>query len=197
MDFDFKVIREPQWKSFIVITKDPIFTPEQCQKIIHVGRSLPKEKAEVGGIVKSELNTNTRLSNVSFMPFESLVPMYEQLNKVMLRYNRNHFGFDGMKLTELAQYTEYSEGDFYNWHVDSFLDHPKEPPVRKLSMSCLLSPDNEFEGGGMEFFTDGNEAKLKQGQAIFFASYIRHRIKPVEKGNRKSLVVWFGGPPFK
>ena len=133
MDFDFKVIREPQWKSFIVITKDPIFTPEQCQKIIQVGRSLPKEKAEVGGIVKSELNTNTRLSNVSFMPFESLVPMYEQLNKVMLRYNRNHFGFDGMKLTELAQYTEYSEGDFYNWHVDSFLDHPKEPPVRKIA----------------------------------------------------------------
>ena len=41
MDFDFKVIREPQWKSFIVITKDPIFTPEQCQKIIQVGRSLP------------------------------------------------------------------------------------------------------------------------------------------------------------
>ena len=94
-------------------------------------------------------------------------------------------------------YTIYNEGDFYNWHVDSFLDHPKEPPVRKLSMSCLLSPDNEFEGGGMEFFTNGNEAKLKQGQAIFFASYIRHRIKPVEKGNRKSLVVWFGGPPFK
>ena len=40
-------------------------------------------------------------------------------------------------------------------------------------------------------------AKIKQGHAIFFASFIRHRVKPVIKGNRKSLVMWFGGTPFK
>ena len=71
--------REPSWKSFIVITKDPIFTPDQCDKIIEVGRSLPKQQAEVGGVRKGEINTNKRLSNISFIPFESSVPMYRQL----------------------------------------------------------------------------------------------------------------------
>ena len=44
---------------------------------------------------------------------------------------------------------------------------------------------------------EGKIAKLKQGQAIFFASFIRHRVTPVIRGNRKSLVMWFGGTPFK
>ena len=38
---------------------------------------------------------------------------------------------------------------------------------------------------------------LQQGQAIFFASFIRHRVAPVKKGMRRSLVMWFGGTPFK
>ena len=31
----------------------------------------------------------------------------------------------------------------------------------------------------------------------FFASFIRHRVKPVTRGRRQSLVMWFGGTPFK
>ena len=50
-------------------------------------------------------------------------------------------------------------------------------------------------------FSDvGGEQKpldLKQGQAIFFASFLRHRVAPVKKGIRQSMVMWFGGPPFK
>ena len=38
---------------------------------------------------------------------------------------------------------------------------------------------------------------LKQGQAIFFASFLRHRVAPVKKGIRRSLVMWFGGPPLR
>ena len=45
--------------------------------------------------------------------------------------------------------------------------------------------------------TEGKIAKIKQGHAVFFASFIRHRVKPVIIGNRKSLVMWFGGTPFK
>ena len=44
---------------------------------------------------------------------------------------------------------------------------------------------------------DEARPRMKRGHAIFFASFIRHRVTPVTKGNRKSLVMWFGGPPFK
>ncbi len=47
------------------------------------------------------------------------------------------------------------------------------------------------------FDEKGQTIKLQQGQAIFFASFMRHRVEPVKKGIRRSLVMWFGGPPFK
>ncbi len=123
--------------------------------------------------------------------------MYKDIEKTMKKTNGNHFGFDGMQITEMAQYTEYPEGGFYDWHIDSDVNFQHEPVVRKISMTCLLSPDNEFEGGDLELMKEGKPTKLKQGHAIFFASFIRHRVTPVIRGNRKSLVMWFGGTPFK
>ena len=64
-------------------------------------------------------------------------------------------------------------------------------------MTLLLSPPNEFEGGELEIMAKDKVAKIKQGHAVFFASFLRHRVAPVTKGTRKSLVMWFGGPPFK
>lgn len=194
------MITEPRWKSYIVQTTQPIFTPEQCQMIINAGRSEPKNNAEIGnkqGIKSGVIDTKTRTSHISWIPFKKMIEMYKNIEKIMKQTNGNHFGFDNMQITEMAQYTEYPEGGFYDWHIDSDLNCQNEPPVRKISMTCLLSPQNEFEGGDLELVKKGQAVKLIQGQAVFFASFIRHRIAPVTRGNRKSLVMWFGGTPFK
>ena len=194
------MITEPRWKSFIVETLQPIFTPKQCQMVIEAGRAEPKQTASVGndeGTKYGVIDTKTRTSHISLIPFKKMPGMYKNIEKVMKQTNGNHFGFNGMTLTEYAQYTEYPEGGFYDWHVDNDVSMAHEPPVRKISMTLLLSPENEFEGGDLELMAEGKVAKIKQGQAIFFASFIRHRVKPVLRGTRKSLVMWFGGPPFK
>ena len=194
------MITEPRWKSYIVETTQPIFTPEQCQIIIQAGRNEPKQDAYVGnkqGIKGGVLDTKTRTSHISWIPFSKTPEMYKDIEQIMKTTNGNHFGFDGMTITEMAQYTEYPEGGFYEWHVDNDVNCAHEPPVRKISMTLLLSPESEFEGGDLELMAEGKIAKIKQGQAVFFASFIRHRVKPVIRGNRKSLVMWFGGTPFK
>ena len=194
------MITEPRWKSYIVETTKPIFTPEQCKMIIAAGRAEPRNDAQVGnkqGIRGGVLDTETRTSHISWIPFSKMDGMYKDLNKIMKTTNGNHFGFDGMTINEMAQYTEYPEGGFYEWHVDNDVNCAHEPPVRKISMTCLLSPESEFEGGDLELMTEGKVAKIKQGHAIFFASFIRHRVKPVTRGRRQSLVMWFGGTPFK
>ena len=194
------MITEPRWKAYIVETTKPIFTPEQCKMIIAAGRAEPKQDAYVGnkqGIKGGVLDTKTRTSHISWIPFLKMKDMYKDIEKLMQKTNRNHFGFDGMTLTEPAQYTEYPEGGFYDWHIDSDINCAHEPPVRKISMTCLLSPESEFEGGDLEVMSEGKVAKLKQGQIVFFASFVRHRVKPVIKGNRKSLVMWFGGTPLR
>jgi len=191
------IYTEPKWKSLIVETTSPIFTPEQCQLIINAGRSEPVQDGQVGGGAAGVVDTKTRTSHISWIPFNKMPEMYSTLENVMHRTNNNHFGFERMQITEQAQYTEYPSGGFYDWHIDSDIVGMNEPPVRKISMTCLLSHESEFEGGGLELMSDGKIARPKQGQAIFFASYIRHRVIPITKGVRKSLVMWFGGPSFK
>jgi PKHD-type hydroxylase len=191
------IITEPKWKSLIVETTSPIFTPEQCQLIINAGRSEKQETAQVGGASVGTIDTKVRTSHISWIPFKKMPEMYKTIETLMLKTNNNHFGFEGMQLTEPAQYTEYPSGGFYDWHIDSDVDCKNEPPVRKISMTCLLSHESEFEGGGLELMSDGKIARPKQGQAIFFASFIRHRVIPISKGVRKSLVMWFGGTPLK
>ena len=194
------MITEPRWKSYIVETTKPIFTPKQCQMIIAAGRNEPKQNAEVGnkqGVTGGVIDTQTRTSHISWIPFSKTPEMYKDIENIMKTTNGNHFGFDGMQITEMAQYTEYPEGGFYEWHVDNDVNCAHEPPVRKISMTLLLSPESEFEGGDLELMAEGKIAKIKQGHAVFFASFIRHRVKPVTRGRRQSLVMWFGGTPFK
>ena len=193
------IITEPKWKSWIVETTTPLFTPEQCQMVIDAGRRQKPQKAQVGMGRKPEggLDTKKRVTTIGWIPFKEMQPMYNQINEFIQKANRNHFGFGDIQITEQAQFTEYPEGGFYDWHMDTDVTMEKEPPVRKISMTCLLSPENQFEGGDLELMAPGKRVKLKQGHAIIFASFLNHRVAPVTRGVRQSLVMWFGGEPFK
>ena len=143
-------------------------------------------------------DTKKRITTISWIPFKVMPEMYKIIEQSMLQANRNHFGYEGMGLTEPGQFTEYPKGGFYEWHMDGEVNCQFEPPVRKISMTILLSPPEDFEGGDLEFMTEGNKPpQLLQGQAVYFCSLIRHRVTKVKKGIRRSLVMWFGGPPFK
>tara|TARA_R100000655_G_scaffold28454_1_gene57828 strand:+ start:986 stop:1567 length:582 start_codon:yes stop_codon:yes gene_type:complete len=192
------IITEPKWKSWIVETTTPLFTPEQCRQIIECGRKQKPQKAQVGmGKPGGGVDTKKRTTTISWIPFKEMQPMYNQINEFIQKANRNHFGFGDIQITEQAQFTEYPEGGFYDWHMDTDVNMQHEPPVRKISMTVLLSPENQFEGGDLELMAPGKRVKLKQGHAIIFASFLNHRVAPVTRGVRQSLVMWFGGEPFK
>ena len=194
------MITEPKWKSLLANTTIPLFSPAQCQDIINMGHQLKAQKAEVGQGKEpgGTYDTKKRITTISWIPFKALPEMYKIIERSMLQANGNHFGYEGMTLTEYAQFTEYPKGGFYDWHMDAEVNCMYEPPVRKISMTILLSNPSEFEGGDLEFMTEGNKPpNLIQGQAIFFCSLLRHRVAKVKKGIRRSLVMWFGGPPFK
>lgn len=190
------IYKEPIWKSYVVTSNEPIFTVEQCNTIIKIGRECPKLQGKVFEKESDEI-ADIRKSDISWIPFDKLTPMYDQLNQVIHQFNNNFFGFEGIQINEPAQYTEYSPGGFYDWHIDINTTGKTQPPIRKISMSVLLSNPSEFEGGDLDLIDPGKKVKLEQGQAVFFASFLRHKVNPVTKGNRKSLVVWFGGPSFK
>jgi PKHD-type hydroxylase len=196
------LLLEPVWKSYIVTTIKPILTPKQCDDVIRMGQSQPSTAAGIalgkaGDNKRSGIDKKKRITMVSWLPFNLAKPMYKIIERWMLNTNANRFGFDDMQITERGQYTEYTKGGFYDWHVDSSFEMSATPPVRKISMTLLLSDPKDFKGGEFEIITDKQPIKLQRGYAVFFASFISHQVKPIIKGNRKSLVMWFGGAPFK
>ena len=192
------IITEPKWKSYVVETIEPIFTAKLCKEIIDLSSTLKKEQGKIGHLGKEveDRDKKSRQSTISWIDFNKMQPMYDDLSYLVQKINRNHFGFSNIQITEQAQIAEYSKGQFYNWHTDSTIDMDIEPPVRKLSMTLLLNDPSEFEGGNLEI-AGKQMSHMKQGHAAIFASFLQHRVTPVTKGVRKSLVVWFSGEPFK
>jgi PKHD-type hydroxylase len=192
------IIKMPRWQSYMATTTQPLFTPQQCQDIINAGHAEKPQEAQVGmnkpggGVDKKK-----RTTTISWIPFDKLPQMYKKVEHQLSIVNLNHFGFENVQITEPAQFTEYPKGGFYDWHMDLDVHGQHEPPIRKISMTCLLSDPSTFTGGELEFMEKNKIPNLKQGQAIFFASFLRHRVAPVKKGIRRSLVMWFGGQPFK
>ena len=193
------IYTEPVWKSLVVTTVNPLFTPEQCKLIIDKGLSLPPGKADIGiGEKRKEVDKDVRKSTISWIPFDAMSEMYRDIEIAVGRSNNNHFNFDGIVMAEPAQFTQYkSDGEHYDWHMDLEIIGVDQPPIRKISMTIPLVPETDFDGGQMEFNKPGDKLSLKQGQAVFFASFLQHRVLPVTKGTRYSLVQWFTGPSFK
>jgi PKHD-type hydroxylase len=77
-----------------------------------------------------------------------------------------------------------------------------------LSVTVSLSDPGEYEGGELEFDFKNEEPHkkpnirtcteiLSKGSLVVFPSFVFHRVKPVTKGVRHSLVIWNLGYPFK
>jgi PKHD-type hydroxylase len=114
--------------------------------------------------------------------------------------NRAAFGFNVHPVGDI-QYTEYNAEDegHYDWHHDIHWNQDTGFD-RKLSVTVQLSDPEHYEGGDFEFseveMPDRAEAK-KRGTVLVFPSYLTHRVSPVTKGKRVSLVAWFEGPRWR
>ena len=88
----------------------------------------------------------------------------------------------------------------YCIHQDLVYDGIEVAPVRKLSVSVLLSDPKDFEGGEFEMyggFREPTKPLKEQGSIVVFDSRDYHGITPVTSGVRYSLVMWATGPLFK
>ncbi|MGB0178111.1 MAG: 2OG-Fe(II) oxygenase, partial [Owenweeksia sp.] len=83
-----------------------------------------------------------------------------------------------------------------DWHMDFGAG---EISHRKLSMTVQLSDPADYEGGDLEFMINQKvvTAPRTRGTVIVFPSFILHRVTPVTKGVRHSVVGWVSGTPFR
>ena len=187
-----------------------------CKKIIALGKNsfepgslnIHKDTREdVKAVFKPGIDKRTRQSDIFWIKnlgwiTDLIIPSLASANE-KAGWKYNIIGVEALQLTR------YRKGGFYSWHVDGKGCHQSArtygedptPYVRKLSLTVLLN-DN-YEGGDFEFCsyhrTQHQITRPKMsgaGTMVVFPSAQEHRVVPVTKGTRYSLVGWFLGLPF-
>lgn len=169
------------------------FTPTELDAIVNIGNACALERGNTGG----GMNTHVRDSYVTFLfPNEVTSWIFQKLAGLITAANGQFFGFDLYSMEQGLQFTRYeAPGEHYDWHIDRGVG----VGIRKLSMTMQLSDPDDYEGGDLELWYGGEPviASKERGMITFFPSYVMHRVTPVTKGTRYSLVAWISGPPFK
>ena len=199
---------------------------KMCDEILNYGKRQQSEIAVTGGILrdkgygeltKQEIKNiqKKRKSEVVWLDdrwiFKEIHPYIHMANE------KAGWNFD-WNVSETAQFTKYGPGQYYGWHCDSWdkayndpKNENKHGKIRKLSVTISLSDPNDYEGGNLEFdfrnqvdWENNKEYAIHKckeirprGSIIVFPSFVWHRVSPVTKGTRYSLVVWNLGKPFR
>jgi PKHD-type hydroxylase len=173
-----------------------VFSADECQKIIQLGKGLVEQKANIESTGTEYLDDNYR--NGKFAVFspddDQYAWIFDKSRQVLSLVNGEYWKFDLDGEPDYMQFTIYEEGDFYDWHLD-IGEADSETGKRKISSSVQLSDPVSYENGDLELFVGQEEraAPKDLGSMIIFPSYSLHRVKPVTKGIRYSLVHWMSG----
>ena len=197
---------------------DSVIPSRICDLIIADAELQNPEVALTGDHNSINLQNQTDVSKLYKTRNSSIVWMddswiYREVIPYVLEANQIcGWNFDLTK-SESCQFTKYSETQHYTWHQDSWTapyNKPGDPDhglIRKISVTVSLANGDDYDGGDLELDLRDNkdgspnviksELARKKGSITVFPSYIWHRVTPVTRGTRYSLVVWNLGNPFR
>ncbi|NBO29596.1 hypothetical protein EB118_19695 [bacterium] len=164
---------------------------------IRIGESLPEQDASIGEESSSSVNFRTRLSKLSWIHRnEDNKSLFEFLIDKIDRINYWHYGFNLTGL-EALQYTRYPLNGHYDFHNDILMNKTKY--CRKLSIVLSLSSLDEYQGGEFNLMPNGinpTQFRFDKGDLIAFPGWVPHKVDPITKGTRITIVSWANGPKF-
>ena len=196
-------------------------SPRICDDIVKYGLRHKEDVALTGGLgrdrdlEKQPLNKK-EIKDLKKKRDSSIVWMddrwiYKEIQPYVKVANQNAGWNCHWEWPKSCQFTKYKPGQYYDWHCDSWervyeKEGPTKGKIRKLSATVSLSDEKDYSGGELEFqFRNGDNPNarrmckdiLPKGSLVVFPSFVWHRVKPVTKGVRYSLVIWNLGYPFQ
>ena len=174
------------------ISAIPHETIDNLVKLLDSKELIDGQVGDGGGTV----NLSKRRAKIFWLPkTDEFLDIYTTILDLIIQCNREFYGFSLSQISEQIQYTVYNsdEQGHYDWHIDMGPGKSR----RKLSLVCQLSDPSEYEGGELQINTGQIlTTENEKGTVILFPSYLLHRVTPVTKGTRRSLVLWIDGPSF-
>lgn len=169
-------------------------------------------KFEKGQTGTDELGTRTSAYKTNNRDIAYLTPetktkwLYDLLFPLVLQANHEFFQFDIDIVTDPIHYVIYpaptgpqsNDGGHLDWHMDIGAYAVNK---RKLAMTVQLSDPRDYDGGDFEIWFGGSEEPTlvprEKGDVIVFPAFCMHRVKPTTRGERRCLVFWTGGRPYR
>lgn len=170
------------------------FSADECDALIALAATVGCKEA---GLVDGQSESAIRRTQIHWLAeTEGTSWVYERLARLVAQANREAFRFALTGFDEDAQIGRYPEGHFYDWHIDR--GGRGLGRSRKLTVSVQLTDPAEYGGGDLELNADGRivSAPRTRGTAVVFPAYVLHRVAPIARGVRHSLVIWTHGPDF-
>jgi PKHD-type hydroxylase len=198
-NYTFAPMPPIQGENSVFATWENGFSKEELDRLAeYCDQNLLLNGATIDRNNRTGTEPDWRKSNTGWIANnENTAWFYDKMAFIARKINSIFYRFDLYGFVEDMQYTVYrGDGDHYDWHIDAG-DTTIVP--RKLSFSLQLSDPQEYEGGNLEFMIgrDIDVAGRERGLVVAFPSYRLHRVTPVTKGVRKSIVVWTAGPHFR
>jgi PKHD-type hydroxylase len=195
--FSLSAYRNRHYPAFAVL--DEALSAGEVQEWVRWGESRPVEAATISRASGPVMDATFREARLGWLhPGRESRAFFERLRLLVEKVNAESFGFDLLGFAEPVQYTVYEAPSIgYEWHID-MIDAPNQLQ-RKLSLTIQLSAGDEYDGGDLEL-RDGAKvvaAPRTAGCLLAFPSWTLHRVTPVTRGVRRSLVAWIGGPRFR
>ena len=166
---------------------------EIVDRLVSVHSALASNDVE-HKVSANRTSTTTTLDNSQHKDINDLI--YSLASKA----NNDTYGFH-IDDIDYCQFNLYDEKDagHYSWHIDfRGFNEAKKLKHRKISVVIQLSEPTEYEGGELQLkysnYTKQQKSDmLKKGSVITFPSFVEHRVTPVTKGKRLSLIGWATG----
>ena len=195
--FSLSAYRNRHYPAFAVL--EDALSADEVREWVSWGDSRPAEAATISRPSGSAVDASFREARVGWLhPGRESRSLFERLRLLVEKVNAESFGFDLLGFAEPVQYTVYEAPSVgYEWHMD-MIDSPNQLQ-RKLSLTLQLSDEGEYDGGDLEVRDGAKVAKAPRGRGylVAFPSWALHRVTPVTRGARRSLVAWIGGPRFR
>ena len=165
---------------------------KECDYLIDFCESKTWSPATVTG--QKKYNPSFRRGSTFLIPESHLYQdtcvecITEKIVDAVEAFNQNQYVIAEI-LFQFGKYNAANQ-DFFDWHKD---DPKSKNPRRVISSTLQLSDRSSYDGGNLEIknidLSHYGKSKLK-GSLIIFDSQLYHRVTPVSKGVRYSLVTW-------
>jgi PKHD-type hydroxylase len=172
------------------------FSENECDHINKIGYSqkLECQKTVLNTVDLSVFNCKIN----SILPSQETNYIYDRIRQLINEMNNKYWFFKIYEFAEPLKFIEYNETfrGFVNLHSD--LGNEGIFKFRKLTVIVQLSDENSYEGGDLilQHYEKPCKMTRKRGSVIIFPSFLLHKVEPVTKGIRNSLVIFSYGPPF-